>query len=43
MRKETYENNLKYIFDPNKDRTKYSLNNGETWMNHGDYCECLAI
>ena len=42
MRKETYTNNLKYIYDADKKNTKYSLNNGESWMNHGDYCECLA-
>lgn len=42
MRKETYENNLTYIFNPTKSHAKYSLNNGESWMNHGEYCECLV-
>jgi len=42
MRKETYENNLSYIFDAERRNAKYSINNGQSWMNHGDYCECLA-
>ena len=42
MIKKTYENNLNYIFDGERRSAKYSLNNGETWMNHGEYCECLA-
>lgn len=42
MKKETYEKNLAYIFNPDRKGAKYSLNNGETWMNHGDFCECLA-
>lgn len=42
MRKETYTNNLSYIFDANRKNAKYSIDNGNKWMNHGDYCECLA-
>ena len=42
MRKETYENNLTYIFNAEKKNTKYSLDGGKHWMNHGEYCECLA-
>ena len=42
MRKETYANNLPYLFDPTRSGAKYSLNGGKTFMNHGEYCECLA-
>ena len=42
MTREIYENNLKYTYNPNRNRAKYSINDGETWMNHGDFCECLA-
>lgn len=41
MRKETYEINLSYTFDANRRGSKYTLD-GERWMNHGDFCECLA-
>ena len=42
MKRETYENNLNYIFNPTRANAKYSLDGGQHWMNHGDYCECLA-
>ena len=42
MRKETYQNNLSYIFEADRKNAKYSIDGGEHFMNHGDYCECLA-
>jgi len=42
MRKETYENNLSYIFEADRKNAKYSIDGGKHFMNHGDYCECLA-
>lgn len=42
MRRETHENNLTYIFNAERVGAKYSIDNGEHWMNHGEYCECLA-
>lgn len=41
MRKETYENNLTYIFNSERKNAKYTLD-GTHYMNHGEYCECLA-
>lgn len=42
MKKETYEINLEYIFCPERKNAKYSINNGLSFMNGGDFCECLA-
>lgn len=42
MRKETYVNTLEYIYDGTRKNAKYSVDNGETWKNHGEYCEILA-
>lgn len=42
MKKATYTNNLTYIYNAERTYAKYSLDNGEHWMNHGEYCECLA-
>ena len=42
MRKETYQNNLSYIFEADRKNAKYSIDGGEHFMNHGDYCECPA-
>ncbi len=42
MKKETYANNLSYIFNAERYGAKYSIDGGNKWMNHGDYCECLA-
>jgi hypothetical protein len=42
MYKVTYENNLTYIYNPDRKGAKYSLDNGEHYMNHGEYAECLA-
>lgn len=41
MKKMTFANNLTYIFDAKRAGAKYTLD-GEHWMNHGEYCECLA-
>lgn len=42
MKKETYVNNLNYIYDSERKNAKYSLDNGVHYMNHGEYCECLV-
>lgn len=42
MRKETYMHNIEYIYDESRKNSKYSLDGGEHYMNHGEYCECLA-
>ena len=42
MRRETYENNLAYRFDPTKMYNKYFIEAEQKWKNHGDYCEILA-
>lgn len=42
MKKETYTTNLNYIYEANRPNAKYSLDGGEHFMNHGEYCECLA-
>lgn len=41
MRKETYTNNLTFTFDGTRKGAKYTLD-GEHYMNHGEFCECLA-
>lgn len=41
MRKETYEVKLNYIYDADRPRNHYSID-GIHYMNHGDFCECLA-
>lgn len=42
MRKETYAKNLTYIFDANRANAKYSVDGGQHFMNHGEFCEVLA-
>ena len=42
MKKMTFENNLPYIYTPERKNAKYSLDGGHKYMNHGEYCECLA-
>lgn len=42
MRKETYTNNLTYIYEADRANAKYSIDGGQHFMNHGEYCECLA-
>lgn len=42
MKKITFTKNLSYIFNAERKGAKYSINGGQTWMNHGDFCECLA-
>ena len=41
MKKLTFENNLTYIYNADRKGAKYSLD-GEHYMNHGEYAECLA-
>lgn len=41
MKKTSHINNLTYTFDGTRKGAKYTLN-GTTWMNHGEYAECLA-
>lgn len=38
----TAELPIPFIYDPTHTRSRYSLNNGENWMNHGEYCEKMA-
>ncbi len=38
----TAKNPLPYIYDPTHARARYTINNGETWMNHGEFCERIA-
>jgi len=42
MRKTVHEIPLSYMYDKTHKGAPYSLNEGETWMNHGDLCECMA-
>ena len=42
MKKATFVKNLSYIFDADRKGAKYSIDGGQKWMNHGDFCECLA-
>lgn len=41
MKKLTFENNLTYTYNADRKGAKYSLD-GEHYMNHGEYAECLA-
>jgi len=42
MKKITATTPLHYTFDPTRNNAKYSINDGETWMNHGEFCERMA-
>ena len=38
----TSELPISYIYDPAHSRARYSINGGESWMNHGEFCERMA-
>lgn len=38
----TADTPLNYTYDPSHNRARYTLNNGESWMNHGEFCERMA-
>lgn len=42
MRKYEYTNTMPYLFDETRKGAKYSLDNGKTWKNHGEWCESVA-
>lgn len=42
MFKEEYINEMPYIFDNERKGSKYSMDGGETWKNHGEWCESVA-
>lgn len=42
MKKETYTKNLNYEFHADRKNAKYTLDGGTHFMNHGEFCECLA-
>lgn len=43
MKKVNYKNNTPYIYDPIGHRgAPYSVNGGETWINHGELCEIIC-
>ena len=33
---------IAYIYNPEHKRACYTLNNGQNWMNHGEFCERMA-
>lgn len=39
MEVNTYRNDMPYIFDGERTGAKYSLDNGKTWKNHGEFLE----
>lgn len=41
MKKMSFENTMNYTFDATRKSAKYTMD-GEHWMNHGEYAECLA-
>lgn len=41
VKKETYAKNLSYEYHAERKNAKYTLD-GAHFMNHGDFCECLA-
>lgn len=41
MTKTTYTLNRPYGFDPAHKGAPYTMNGGESWMNHGDMCEVM--
>lgn len=41
MTKATFNFNRAYIFDPSRSGAKYSLNDGENWVNHGEFAEVM--
>ena len=42
MKKYEYTNTMNYIFDANRRGSKYSMDNGETFKNHGEFLESVA-
>ena len=42
MKKSVYPINIAYLFDPAHKGAPYSFNEGENYVNHGDFCEILA-
>ena len=42
MKKVTYVNTMSYIYEADRKGSKYSIDGGEHYMNHGEYAECLA-
>lgn len=42
MKKMTYEINLSYSFEAGRKGSKYSIDGGQHYMNHGEFCEVLA-
>lgn len=42
MTRYEYTNTMPYIFDSERKGSKYSMTNGETWKNHGEWCESIA-
>lgn len=42
MKKYEYTNTMDYIFDATRSGSKYSMDNGNTWKNHGEWCESVA-
>lgn len=42
MKKYEYTNTMPYIYDANKKGSKYSMDNGKTFKNHGEWCESVA-
>lgn len=41
MKKAEFALNREYIFNPEHKGAPYSMNGGESWMNHGDLCEVM--
>lgn len=42
MKKYEYTNTMEYIFDNSRRGSKYSIDNGESFKNHGEFLESVA-
>ena len=42
MKKYEYANTMPYIFESERKGSKYSLDGGNTWKNHGEWCESIT-
>ena len=42
MKRIEYTNTMSYIYDADRRGSKYSMDGGETWKNHGEWCESIA-
>ena len=42
MKTYSYTNTMPYKFDSNRKGSKYSMDNGKKWKNHGEWCESVA-